>query len=164
MFASTMRAWRCAHAASHDSLLSGGVMMRATNRVLTLGAAVMLACSGAAAAQTLRAAPVPETLDLRAPDITRLYTPQQIQAALAGTYERNIEEVEVYGPHERPVPITPQVWSGIAAPLWALLNPVQAWRIFAPIPQDRARWLGENSPDARSAYLEPAAVSPHLYP
>lgn len=139
-------------------------MMPATNIVLTLGAAYMLACAGTAAAETRRAAPVPPALDLRAPDITRLYTPQQIQAALATTSERNIEEVEVYGPHERPVPVSPQVWSGIAAPFWALLHPAQSWRIFAPIPQDRARWLGENSPDARSAYLEPAAASPHLYP
>jgi hypothetical protein len=27
-----------------------------------------------------------------------------------------------------------EVWGGIAAPVWALLNPTQAWRIFLPIP------------------------------
>ncbi len=32
---------------------------------------------------------------------------------------------------------TPKVWPGIAAPFWALLNPAQSWRIFAPLPPDQ---------------------------
>jgi hypothetical protein len=27
-----------------------------------------------------------------------------------------------------------EVWGGIGAPVWALLHPTQAWRIFVPIP------------------------------
>ena len=27
-----------------------------------------------------------------------------------------------------------EVWGGIGAPVWALLHPTQAWRIFLPIP------------------------------
>lgn len=30
---------------------------------------------------------------------------------------------------------TQAVWGGLAAPVWALLNPTQAWRIFMPIPE-----------------------------
>jgi len=30
---------------------------------------------------------------------------------------------------------TQEVWGGLAAPVWALLHPTQAWRIFLPIPE-----------------------------
>jgi len=28
------------------------------------------------------------------------------------------------------------VWTGLAAPVWALLHPAEAWRIFLPIPPE----------------------------
>jgi hypothetical protein len=27
-----------------------------------------------------------------------------------------------------------EMWGGILAPVWAVLHPTQAWRIFLPIP------------------------------
>jgi hypothetical protein len=95
-------------------------------------------------------------LDLRAPDIEDILTPQQIADALASTREGNIEEIEVEGVRTVAPPSSPDVWLAIAAPFWALLHPTQAWRIFAPIPFDRARWIGASPPDATSTQREPA--------
>jgi hypothetical protein len=95
-------------------------------------------------------------LDLRAPDIEDILTPQQIADALASTREGNIEEIEVEGVRTRLAPSSPDVWLAIAAPFWALLHPTQAWRIFAPIPPDRARLIGAEPPDATSTQREPA--------
>jgi len=46
------------------------------------------------------------------------------------------DEVVVTGPRElAPMRDASQdVWGGIAAPFWALMNPKDAWRIFVPIP------------------------------
>src|SRR5688572_19236575 len=52
----------------------------------------------------------PKRLDLRAPDVTHLFTQEQIHLTLATTYRENIEEVEVEG--ERDIPSTPRVWPG----------------------------------------------------
>ena len=54
-----------------------------------------------------------------------------------GVMNRPLDEVVVTAPVEL-LPmrdITQDVWGGLAAPLWALLHPTQAWRIFLPIPQ-----------------------------
>ncbi|MGH8178206.1 MAG: hypothetical protein ACREV5_18270 [Steroidobacter sp.] len=108
------------------------------------------------------AAPERKLLDLRAPDIRDLFTPQQIAAVLASTRDRNIEEVEVEGVRGPPPPSTPEVWGAIAAPFWALLHPTQAWRILAPIPPDRARAIGAEPPDATSTQREPATGIPPM--
>jgi hypothetical protein len=78
----------------------------------------------------------PRKLDLRFPDITELFTPEQIQQMLANTRsdEDDFETVEVQGAR---VPNTPVVWGGLGAPMWAALHPTQAWRIIAPIPGDQ---------------------------
>jgi len=46
------------------------------------------------------------------------------------------DEVVVIGPRElAPMrDVSQDVWGGIAAPFWAIMNPKQAWRIFVPIP------------------------------
>jgi hypothetical protein len=49
----------------------------------------------------------------------------------------HLEEILVTAPVEL-LPmhdITQEVWGGLAAPVWALLNPTQAWRILMPIPE-----------------------------
>lgn len=92
-------------------------------------------------------------LDLRVPDITELYTHEQIQAFLAPTFQEDTEEVEVRGRREA---VTPKVWPGIAAPFWAIFNPTQAWRILAPFPPDQTRTWAFNA-DVTTPYQKPAA-------
>lgn len=109
------------------------------------------------------ATPPHKPLDLRPPDITHLYTSEQLNMILAATFMReNIEEVEVERERDR-MPNTPTPWPGIAAPFWALLNPTQSWRIFAPLPPDQTRGLRYVRANATDEYvLEPAGVpSPH---
>jgi hypothetical protein len=96
-------------------------------------------------------------LDLRAPDVTHLFTQEQISRALATTFRENIEEVEVEG--ERNIPATPRVWPGIFAPFWAVANPTQAWRIIAPLPPDQTRGMQYARVDMTDAYLlQPAGT------
>jgi hypothetical protein len=106
--------------------------------------------------------PARKPLDLRAPNITHLFTSEQLNKILAASFRENIEEVEVEGERDR-APNTPTVWPAIAAPFWALLNPTQSWRIFAPLPPDQTRGPGFVRANATDAYvLEPAGVpSPH---
>lgn len=97
-------------------------------------------------------------LDLRAPDITYLFTSEQLNRILAVTFRDDIEGVEVESGRDR-MPNTPTPWPGIAAPFWALMNPTQAWRIFAPLPPDQTSGLGYVRANATDAYvLEPAGV------
>jgi hypothetical protein len=95
----------------------------------------------------------PKKLDLRIPDITELYTHEQIQAFLAPTFQEDTEEVQVRGRREA---VTPTVWPAIAAPFWAIFNPTQAWRILAPFPPDQTRTWAFNA-DVTTPYQEPAA-------
>jgi hypothetical protein len=97
-------------------------------------------------------------LDLSPPDVTRIFTAEQIGRALAGSLRDDIEEIEVEGVRERMLPNTPTVWGGLAAPFWAVLNPAQAWRIFAPLPPDQTRHFASVHFDATVDYLPPAAM------
>ena len=90
-------------------------------------------------------------LDLRIPDVTELYTPEQIQAILSTTSGDEYEEVEVRGAR---IPATPEVWSGLAAPVWGLLNPTQVWRIIAPIPPDQIH-AADVRPEAQPTERDP---------
>lgn len=120
--------------------------------------------STTAAAIATKPAPPRTPLDLRAPNITHLFTSEELNRILAATFVReDIEEVEVEGERERRPTDTPTVWPGIAAPFWAVLNPSQSWRIFAPLPPDQTRNLTYVRANATDAYvLEPAGVpSPH---
>lgn len=115
------------------------------------------AAAAASAARPLEARP----LDLRPPNITHLFTSEQLNRILAASFRDDLEEVEVQGARERMPTATPDVWPGIAAPLWALLNPAQAWRILAPLPPDQTRGMRNVRFNATEEYvLEPAAVSP----
>jgi hypothetical protein len=132
------------------------------------GAAMMLYCALACGEESTSASDAKRTtrdphsrLDLRAPDIRRILTPEQIAAALATARDRNIDEVEVEGVRTRPPPVTPAVWSGIFAPFWALAHPTQAWRILAPIPPDRARAFAA-PPDSTHPNKEPATGIPKM--
>ncbi|HEX2493319.1 MAG TPA: hypothetical protein VHK24_06050 [Steroidobacter sp.] len=140
---------------------------RSPQKYAIAGAALLLCCSAACAAKATPARAAlqasvsclaPRPLDLRAPDIHGV-SEQQIQAALA-TAQRNIEEVQVKGAHPRPPPETPAVWRGIFAPFWALAHPGQAWRIFAPLPPDRA--LTASPPNAKDPAREPPTGTPKM--
>jgi hypothetical protein len=118
--------------------------------------AAILISEAAAAAEP--AAQPSKRLDLRAPDVTHLFTDEQINKVLAASVRENIEEVEVEG--ERNIPDTPRVWPGIFAPFWAMANPAQAWRIIAPLPPDQTRGMQYARIDnAVDAYLlDPAGT------
>jgi hypothetical protein len=102
------------------------------------------------------------TLDLRPPDLDDLYTPEQIERLLSRTFhedaDANMEEVQVEGerPGTSPVPATPDIPGGLVAVFWAVANPLQAWRILAPVPSDRS--LASNA--EVTTYFPPAAVPP----
>jgi hypothetical protein len=114
-----------------------------------------LATSDKSAARSMNdtspAKPTQGKLDLRIPDVTELYTPQQIQAILSSTSGDEYEEVEVRGTR---IPATPEVWSGLGAPVWGLLNPTQVWRIIAPIPPDRIH-AADVRPEAQPTERDP---------
>lgn len=111
----------------------------------------------ATAAAARPAASPTQQLDLRAPDVTHLFSQEQISRVLATTFRENIEEVEVEG--ERNIPATPRVWPGIFAPFWAVAHPTQAWRILAPLPPDQTRGMQYARVDLTDAYmLEPAGT------
>jgi hypothetical protein len=128
-------------------------------RTIMIGLALAAMLEGAFAAEPAAAQPA-KPLDLRAPDITKLYTAEQINRMLRSTLKDDIEEVEVEGRRERLEPRSPTVWGGIAAPIWAILHPTQSWRIFAPLPPDQARGLADTPAIAPRGYLEPAATIP----
>lgn len=96
-------------------------------------------------------------LDLRIPPITSVFTPEQIAAFLAKTRDPDMDEIEVEGRREPPPPVTPRVWGGIAAPIWAVLNPSRGWRIFAPLTPDQLRANPPRSINANVYYVEPTA-------
>ena len=115
----------------------------------------------APAAAAVAAKPVAtptKKLDLRAPDVTHVYTDAQINRVLAATYNENIEEVEVEG--ERDITTTPKVWPGLFAPFWALANPAQAWRILMPLPPDQTKGMQHTRVSTTDSYLlEPAGTT-----
>ncbi len=126
-------------------------------------AVILLAgCPLALAAEADTAKAARPALDLSLPDITTLFTQEQIERILAGTRDPDtIEEVEVEGLRRRaPLPNTPTIRSplvsaGLFSPFWALANPTQAWRIFAPLPPDQAQFIGTVTPDATDSHRAP---------
>lgn len=127
--------------------------------IALIAAGLTLGCADARAQDEAAPAASAKLLDLRPPDITQLYTRQQLNELLAKLEKENIEEVEVEGARVPPPTFTPRVWPAIAAPFWALLHPTQAWRIFAPIPPDQARAIGNKKADTEGL-LEPIGVPP----
>ena len=71
-------------------------------------------------------------LDLKAPDIRDVMTPDELAAATAVPPD----EFEIIGPETVAVHGAPQpvyVPSGFAALYWAAIHPLSAWRILAPV-------------------------------
>lgn len=142
-------------------------MVNVMNGITGTGTAVLIAAGvalgGAAAFAEDKAETEPKTpaaaqpLDLRTPDITRLYSRRQLENLIAKMEAEALEEVEVEGARVPTPEFTPRVWPAIAAPFWALLHPTQAWRIFAPIPPDQARKIGNEAPTTEG-YLEPMSA------
>ena len=126
---------------------------------LLIAASLALAAAAAEAEDKAPAAPPPKPLDLRPPDVTKLYTPRQLERLIAKMESDNIEEIEVEGARVPAPTFTPRVWPGIAAPFWALFHPTQAWRIFAPLPPDQAKAIG-NQKFTTEDRLEPLGVQP----
>jgi hypothetical protein len=124
-------------------------------------AAVANTANTATATRTAPATPA-KPLDLKAPDITRLYTSEQLEAMLDKMDAQHLEGVEVEGERIPAPKFTPEIWPGIGAPFWALLHPTQAWRIFGPIPPDQARGFN-TQPPTTEGYLEPAGVPPGVF-
>jgi hypothetical protein len=81
------------------------------------------------------AKPAAKPLDLRIGDVRRYMLPEEYTTVLnAPDAEQNTVIVEgkrevLASKDDRPVPVA------IAAPFWALANPLQAWRIFVPDPK-----------------------------
>ncbi len=82
--------------------------------------------------------PPKKPLDLKAPDITKILSADELDRLVKGTVDANFDEVKVEGARDL-VPDTPVVWPGLLAPFWALAHPTQAWRIFAPLPSDQVK-------------------------
>lgn len=119
------------------------------------------AANTATTARTAPAAPA-KPLDLKPPNITDLYTSEQLEAMLDKMDAQHLEGVEVEGERIQAPKFTPEIWQGIGAPFWALLHPTQAWRIFGPIPPDQARGINTRPPNT-DGYLEPAGVPPGVF-
>jgi hypothetical protein len=137
----------------------------------TLIACALLLAVGTATADDKKAAPAkpavrdPSTpLDLRPPNITDLFSAQEIALIIAKTFSDDIEGVEVRGQRIVEPSATPDVWGGLAAPFWALVNPTQAWRILAPLPPDQIRRFDYEAPRATDTFVEPAAANPATAP
>jgi hypothetical protein len=79
-------------------------------------------------------ADMPLQLTLTDPQIRAINAEYQAQSlnAVFGAFD----DVIVVAPTwEAPMrDVTREVWGGLAAPVWAILHPAQAWRIFLPIP------------------------------
>ena len=138
-----------AAAVSVCSLLAVDVAAQATGQPIAAPAKQASATSASTGNQA--AAQTQKPLDLRIPDVSELYTPQQIQAILSHTGSDDYEEIEVRGVRS---PSTPDVWTGLGAPVWGLLNPTQVWRIIAPIPPDRIH-AADVRPEAQPQERDP---------
>ena len=91
--------------------------------ITTLLIVASLAIANVARADDETAPAAPKPLDLRPPDITKLYTQRQLDQLIARMEAKNIEEVEVEGARVPAPTFTPRVWPAIAAPFWALFHP-----------------------------------------
>lgn len=73
--------------------------------------------------------PTGRRLDLSAPPLNHVMTPEQVQALTAQPSEEEPEQVMVErGRYEAPVPR-----GQLRALAWALMHPLEAWRIFTPV-------------------------------
>ena len=81
--------------------------------------------------QPADAPPTPHLLDLKAPDVKDVMTPDEMASILTPPDEFEVlapETVAVHG-----ATYVPYVPSGFGALYWAALHPFSAWRILAPV-------------------------------
>lgn len=84
-------------------------------------------CFSAAAARPGKKA---AALDLGAPEITRIFSQEELQQKLPEEPEREVQDtVQVEGERQGP-----NVPGGIMSLPWAVIHPTQAWRILMPVP------------------------------
>ena len=162
----TVQGERSSKVSSMASQKHAGLTLVAASVIAALLGGNAFADEALAPATAAAIAPKPapaRQLDLRPPNITHLFTSEQLNRILTATLREDLEEVEVEGARERLPTSTPEVWSGIASLGWAVVNPTQAWRIFLPLPPDQTRDMQDVRFDATYDYvLEPAGVSsPH---
>ena len=108
--------------------------------LLTLGTAASAAWAGSTSTspigfnvpvQSAATPPTPRILDLKAPDIHEVMSAEEIAAAIPNPDENELvgpETVQVHG--AVPAPYVP---GGFAALYWAIVHPVEAWRILTPV-------------------------------
>lgn len=141
----------------HNALIASMMLS-----LLTAGSLHAADARPATAAMATRVA-----LDLRLPDLTEIYSAEEIARLLGRPLNEDIEEVRVVGDRPEAVPITPtpSIPSGLGAVFWAATNPLQAWRIFMPLAPDQA--IPASVSLDTVAYLPPAALAhrdPVMFP
>jgi hypothetical protein len=77
------------------------------------------------------AANAKSSLDLRAPEIRRIVSEEELRQPLEDEYEVQVQQEQVQVEGMRPEIYVP---GGLASLPWAVMNPTQAWRIFLPVP------------------------------
>lgn len=75
------------------------------------------------------AKPSGRPLDLSAPPVSHVMTPEQVQALIQQPDEDETQEVMV----ERERYQSPVPRGQVRALAWALMHPLEAWRIFTPV-------------------------------
>lgn len=75
--------------------------------------------------------PGAHVLDLKAPDVREVMTPDELAAATAPEEEFETVGPETVAVHGAPLPV--YVPTGFAALYWAAIHPLSAWRILAPV-------------------------------
>lgn len=139
-------------AAFREFRLAGAAVSLALTCTLVAAPSAAEEPSGPAPDSATRMAPG-RKLDLRLPDITTIFAPEVIDRVLAATRDPDtLEEVEVERERGKALPArTPVIPAGIIAPFWALAHPLEAWRIFLPLPPDQQRYAA-TPPDASDSY------------
>ncbi len=114
-----------------------GTRARGMRRLCRLAGVALLAAGSALALadDQLSAAPngAKPALNLDAPPIELVFTPQQIQDLTADHEDESVmEDVTVKKPvYHAPIPV-----GTFRALPWALMHPLQAWKILMPITDD----------------------------
>ena len=73
-------------------------------------------------------APAARPLDLSAPPISHVMTPEQVQALIAAPDDSTQDVMVEENRYQAPVPR-----GQLQALTWALVHPLEAWRIFTPV-------------------------------
>jgi hypothetical protein len=112
-------------------------------RTLPLAIAIGLGLVALPAAESAAVALQPGTGGRALAPAQLMPTPPEVEAVVARygldagyAPDSQLEEIIVTAPAETlPMSdVTRDAWTGLAAPVWALLHPAQGWRIFVPIP------------------------------